>query len=66
MVPIEANYGVVYVLSKLRLWEESLLTNDRIADVELSSMGSYKEAITTGMKANLTMQFTARNLEEGP
>jgi hypothetical protein len=66
MVPIEANYGVVYVLSKLRLWEESLLTNDRIADVELSSTGSYKEAITTGMKVNLTMQFTARKLEEGP
>jgi hypothetical protein len=66
MVPIEANYVVVYVLSKLRLWEESLLTNDRIGDVELSSTGSYKEAITTGMKVNLTTQFTARKLAEGP
>jgi hypothetical protein len=66
MVSIEANYGVVYVLSKLRLSEESVLTNDRIADVELSSMRSYKEAITTGMKANLTTQFTARKPGEGP
>jgi hypothetical protein len=41
--------------------------NDRIADVQWSSMGNYKEFITTGMLENIIMHFfKARAHEEGP
>ena len=72
MVPVEADDVVEHefrhtdhvLVKSMRLWQESVLADDWVADVELASPGDGEEAVAGASEVDLVTVFGAR--EERP